>query len=318
MRRCAAGEKSVSDTLKTWELGDALSPNRNFMHLDDEYSAFERARVVVVPAPYDGTTCYRPGTREGPQAIIDASRNLELYDPELRRSPYRVGIHTLRAIEPVMGNAAGMVERIEQVTSALLNRGKMVATLGGDHLTAIGAIRAHARRHPDLSVLQIDAHADLRDEYEGSRMSAATVMRRVLDFCPHTAQVGIRSLSEPEAQLVEERNLPMWLASTIAEQTLRGRRDWIEEVVGSLSDEVYVTFDIDGLDPSLVPGTGTPEPGGLGWYDVMALLSAVTSRKRVVGFDLVELSPLIEGHVGPVVAAKVVYKMIGMAVREEA
>lgn len=307
----------MSDTLESLRLGDALSPSRNFMHLDDEYSAFESAHVVVVPAPYDGTTCYRPGTREGPQAIIDASRNLELYDPELRRSPYRVGIHTLRAIEPVMGNAAGMVDRIEQVTSALLARGKFVATLGGDHLTAIGAIRAHAQRYPGLSVLQIDAHADLRDEYEDSRMSAATVMRRVLDFCPRTAQVGIRSLSEPEARLVEERQLPMWLASTIAEQTLRGQRDWIDEVVSHLSDEVYVTFDIDGLDPSLVPGTGTPEPGGLGWYDVMALLTAVTQRKRVVGFDLVELSPLIEGHVSPVVAAKAVYKLIGMAVTEE-
>ena len=316
MRRDAAGETSLSDSWDTLELGDVLAPSRNFMHLDDEHTAFERARVVVVPAPYDGTTCYRPGTREGPQAIIDASRNLELYDPELRRSPYRVGIHTLRAIEPVMGNAAGMVDRIERVTTALLERGKFVATLGGDHLTAIGAIRAHAKRYPGMSVLQIDAHADLREEYEDSRMSAATVMRRVLEFCPRTAQVGIRSLSEPEARLVEERKLPMWLASTIAEQTLRGRRDWIDEVVASLSDEVYVTFDIDGLDPSLVPGTGTPEPGGLGWYDVMALLEAVTARRRVVGCDLVELSPLIEGHVSPVVAAKAVYKMIGMAVKE--
>lgn len=306
----------MSDTADTLELGEALSPNRNFMHLDDEYSAFDAARVVVVPAPYDGTTCYRPGTREGPQAIIDASRNLELYDPELRRSPYRAGIHTFRAIEPVMGNAAGMVERIEQVTSYLLNRNKFVVTLGGDHLTAIGAIRAHAKRHPGLSVLQIDAHADLREEYEGSKMSAATVMRRVLDFCSRTAQVGIRSLSEPEARLVEESKLPMWLASTIAEQSLHGKRDWVDEVVDALGDEVYVTFDIDGLDPSLVPGTGTPEPGGLGWYDVMALLSAVTARRRVVGFDLVELSPLIEGHVSPVVAAKAVYKLIGMAVRE--
>lgn len=297
-------------------LGDVLSPSRNFMHLDEQYSTFESARVVVVPAPYDGTTCYRPGTREGPQAIIDASRNLELYDPELRRSPYRVGIHTFRAIEPVMGNAAGMVDRIESVTRYLLDRDKFVVTLGGDHLTAIGAIRAHASRYPGLSVLQIDAHADLRDEYEDSRMSAATVMRRVLDFCPRTAQVGIRSLSEPEAQLVEERKLPMWLASQIAEQTLRGRRDWIDEVVSTLGDEVYITFDIDGLDPSLVPGTGTPEPGGLGWYDVMALLGAVSERKRIVGCDLVELSPLIEGHVSPVVAAKAVYKLIGMAVPE--
>ena len=293
-------------------ISEALAPSRCFMHLDDEYTDFATARVVVAPVPFDGTTCYRPGTREGPQAIIDASRNLELYDPELRRSPYTVGIATLRAVEPVMGNAAGMVDRIEQVTAHLLERGKFVVTLGGDHLTSIGVVRAFAERHPAMSVLQIDAHADLRDEYEGNKLSSATIMRRVLEVCPQTAQMGIRSLSEPEARLVEERRLPMWLASDIHRQTMRGERGWIEEVVDSVSDEVYVTIDIDAFDPSLVPGTGTPEPGGLGWYDVIDLLAALTARKRVVGFDVVELSPLVEGHVSPVVAAKLVYKLIGM------
>lgn len=297
-------------------LSDMLLPTRGFMHLDDANCAFDTARVVVVPVPFDGTTCYRPGTREGPQAIIDASRNLELYDAELHRSPYRVGIHTLRAVEPVMGNAAGMVDRIEQITGHLLDQKKFVVTLGGDHLTSIGVVRAFARRHPGLSVLQIDAHADLREEYEGSPLSSATIMRRVLDICPRTAQVGIRSLSEPEAQLVDERKLPMWLASYIHTQTLRGQRGWIDEVVAALGDEVYVTIDIDAFDPSLVPGTGTPEPGGLNWYDVIDLLTAVTVRKRVVGADVVELSPLVEGHVSPVVAAKLVYKLIGLALPE--
>ncbi|HEX8033751.1 MAG TPA: agmatinase [Ktedonobacterales bacterium] len=283
------------------------------MHLDDADTAFETARVVVVPVPFDGMTCYRPGTREGPQAIIDASRNLELYDAELRRSPYKVGIHTLRAVEPVMGNIAGMVDRIEQVTEHLLNQNKFIMTLGGDHSTSIGVVRAFAKRYPGLSVLQIDAHADLREEYEGSPLSSATIMRRVLDVCPRTAQVGIRSLSEPEAQLVEERKLPMWLASDIHAQTFRGQRSWIDEVVAALSDEVYVTIDIDAFDPSLVPGTGTPEPGGLGWYDMVDLLTALTARKRVIGGDVVELSPLVEGYVGPVVAAKLAYKLIGLA-----
>lgn len=296
------------------EIADALAPERGFMHLDDEHIAFDTARVVVVPVPFDGTTCYQPGTREGPRAIIDASRNLELYDAELARSPYEVGIHTLRAVEPVMGNASGMVERVEQVTNALLDTGKFVVTLGGDHLTSIGVVRAFAGRFPELSVLQIDAHADLRDEYEGNTLSAATVMRRVLDVCPRTAQVGIRSLSAPEAELVRERRLPLWLASEIHTQSRQGRRDWIEQVVESLTDTVYVTIDIDGFDPSLVPGTGTPEPGGLGWYDVVDLLAAVTERHRVVGFDVVELSPLLESHVSPVVAAKIAYKLIGLAI----
>jgi agmatinase len=286
------------------------------MHLDAQYTDYSTARVVITPVPFDGTTCYRPGTREGPQAIIAASRNLELYDAELRRSPYTVGIHTLRPVEIINGDAEAMVNRTEQVAGHLLDAGKFVVTLGGDHLTSIGVIRAFARRHAGMSVLQLDAHADLRDDYEGVRYSAATIMRRTLEVCPRTAQVGIRSLSEPEARLVAECKLPLWLASDIHAQTLRGRRDWIDEVVGALSDEVYVTFDIDVFDPSLVPGTGTPEPGGLGWYDAIELLTEVARRKRIIGCDVVELSPLLEDHVSPVVAAKLVYKLIGLALPE--
>ena len=295
------------------ELDEVLAPSRSFMHLDQQYTTFSGSQVVVVPVPYDASTCYRPGAREGAQAIIDASRNLELYDAELRRSPYRVGIHTLRAVEVVMGAAPAMVDRTELVTASLLDRGKFVVTLGGDHMTSIGVIRAFARRHPTMTVLQIDAHADLRDEYEGAKMSSATIMRRTLEVCPRTAQVGIRSLSEPEAELVAERNLPLWLASDIHAQTQRGERGWIAEVVKALGDEVYVTIDIDAFDPSLVPGTGTPEPGGLGWYDVIDLLTAVTASRKVIGFDVVELSPLMDDHVSPVVAAKLVYKLIGLA-----
>lgn len=295
------------------EFGHELAPARGFMHLDDEHTGFAAARVVILPVPFDATTCYRPGTREGPQAIIDASRNLELYDPELRRSPYRAGIHTLRAVEPVMGDAAAMVDRVERVAGHLLDRGKLVVTLGGDHSIAIGVVRAFAARYPGMSVLQIDAHADLREEYEGTSLSSATIMHRVLDVCPRTAQVGIRSLSEPEAQLVEERKLPLWLASHIHAQTFCGERAWIAEVVRALSDEVYITVDVDAFDPALVPGTGTPEPGGLGWYDVLALLAAVAEQKRIIGCDVVELSPLVEGHVSPVVAAKLAYKLIGLA-----
>jgi agmatinase len=138
-------------------------------------------------------------------------------------------------------------------------------------------------------------------------------MRRVLDVCERTAQVGMRSISEPEMQLIEERQLPLWLASDIAARGFRGDRGWIDEVVTSLGDEVYITFDIDAFDPSLVPGTGTPEPGGLGWYEVMDLLGAVAAQRTIIGFDVVELSPLVEGHVSPVVAAKLVYKLIGLA-----
>jgi agmatinase len=307
----AADELAALHALDAW-----LSPSRNFMHLEAEFADFATARAVVVPVPYDLSTTYRPGTREGPNAIIDASRNLELYDPELRRSPYRAGIHTLRPVEIVAGDAAAMVERMERVTSELLKRDKFVVTLGGDHSVSIGVIRAFAKHYPQLSVLQLDAHTDLRDEYEGSRLSGATIMRRTLEVVGHTAQVGIRSISEGEAELVAERKLPVWLASEIAAQAARAEREWIAEVVAALGDEVYVTIDVDAFDPSLVPGTGTPEPGGLDWYAVMDLLTTVSRRRHVVGFDVVELSPMLEGHVSPVIAAKVVYKLIGMAVTE--
>ncbi len=298
------------------ELGEALAPERCFMHLDAEYTDFDTARVVIASVPFDGTTCYQPGTREGPRAIIDASRNLEVYDTELRRSPYRVGIHTLRAVEIVNGDAEAMANRTELVTGALLDRGKFVVTLGGDHMISIGVIRAFARRYSGMSVLQFDAHADLRNEYEGATHGAATIMRRVLDVCPRTAQVGIRSFSEPEAELVAERNLPMWLAADIHGRQTRGDRGWIAEVVNALSDEVYVTFDVDAFDPSLLPGTGTPEPGGLGWYDAMDLLTEVARSKTIIGCDVVELSPLQESHTSPVIAAKLVYKLIGLATQE--
>jgi agmatinase len=241
---------------------------------------------------------------------------LELYDHELRRSPYELGIHTLRAVDTLAGDAQAMVDRIEEVTAHLLEAGKFIVTLGGDHLTSIGVVRAFAGRYSGMSVLQIDAHADLREEYEGSSLSSATVMRRVLDVCPRTAQVGIRSLSAPEAQLVEERGLSVWFAAEVCSQTRRGQRSWIESVVSVLSEEVYITVDVDAFDPSLLPGTGTPEPGGLGWYDVIDLITAVTRQKRVIGADVVELSPLIEDHVSPMVAAKLVYKLIGLAVHE--
>ena len=297
------------------DLDTLLAPARAFMHLDGADAAFERARVTVVPVPFDGTTCYQPGTRDGPWAIIDASRNLELYDTELGFAPYHAGIHTLRSVEIVNGDSEAMVNRVDQVTARLLDAGKWVLTLGGDHLVAIGAIRAHARHLPRLSVLQFDAHADLRDVYEGARYSAATVMRRTLDVCPSIAQVGIRSFSEEEAALIRERNIPQALAATVHQQRMTGSRDWIESTLAALHDDVYITFDVDCFDPSLMPGTGTPEPGGLGWYDALDLIAAVAAHKRIVGADVVELSPLLEAHVSPVVAAKLAYKLIAYAVR---
>ena len=282
----------------------ALPPN--FGGLDEEFSALVGARAVVLPAPYDFTTTYQGGTRQGPDAIIAASRNMELWDEEVG-AIYRSGIHTLPALEPAAEGPAAMVARVERAVGWILEQGKLPAILGGEHSITAGAVRAAARRHPGLSVLQIDAHGDMRDTYQGTPHSHACVMRRVREMVP-AASVGIRSLSEEEVEYLALHPQPMWSVRQF--RALEGR--W-EPVLSALTGEVFVTFDLDGLDPSVMPATGTPEPGGLDWYEAVDLLRAVSQRSRIVGFDVVELAPL-PGLVAPdFLAARLVYRLIGLA-----
>jgi agmatinase len=282
----------------------ALPPN--FGGLEDEFSALGGARAVVLPVPYDFTTTYQGGTRQGPDAILAASRNMELWDEEIG-AIYRSGIHTLPALEPAAEGPAAMVDRVEQAVGWILDQGKLPAILGGEHSITTGSVRAVARRHPGLSVLQIDAHADMRDEYLGTPYSHACVMRRVREIVP-AASVGIRSLSEEEAATLDRNPQPVWSVRQF--RALKGRWD---PILSALTDHVFVTFDVDGLDPSVLPATGTPEPGGLDWYEAVDLLRAVSGRARVVGFDVVELSPLA-GHVASdFLAARLVYRLVGLA-----
>jgi len=278
----------------------------NFGGLEDEFASLEAARAVVLPVPYDATTTYQGGTRLGPSALIAASRNMELYDEEVG-AVYRHGIHTLAELEPAAAGPEAMVERVEQAVGWILDRGKLPAMLGGEHSITAGAVRAAAKRTRGLSVLQIDAHGDMRDEYLGTPHSHACVMRRVRELVP-AASVGIRSLSEEEAEYLASHPLPIW---SVRQFRALGRR-W-EPILASLTDQVFITVDLDGLDPSFVPATGTPEPGGLDWYELVDLLRAVSERSRIEGFDVVELSPL-PGHVASdFLAARLVYRMIGLA-----
>lgn len=278
----------------------------NFGGLDEEFSALGRARAVVLPVPYDFSTTYQGGTRWGPRAILAASQNMELWDDELGAT-YRAGIHTLPEVEPTALGPEAMAARVEQAVDWILERGQLPAMLGGEHSITAGAVRAAARRFPGLSVLQLDAHADMRDRYLDSPYSHACVMRRVREVVP-AASVGIRSWSEEEAGHLREHPAPIW--STRAFRDLRG--DW-RPILGALTGDVYVTFDLDALDPGVLPATGTPEPGGLDWYEAVDLLRAVAARSRIVGFDVVELAPIPGQVASDFLAARLVYRLLGLA-----
>jgi len=284
---------------------ELFSPPRNFAAISSPYSDWEKARVVVLPVPYDSTTDWRSGARDAPWAIIDASRYLELYDLELDQEIYQVGIHTLPEIQPEMTSPEHMIQRVYTVAKELLNKDKMLLMLGGEHSLTLGMVKAYREKYEALSVLQLDAHADLRDSYLGTKFSHATVMRRVCELCP-IVPVGIRSLSQEEHKFIDEAGMkPFYADGLILTE------DSIERIIASLSQEVYITVDLDVLDPSIMSAVGTPEPGGIGWHELLGLLRKVAQAKRVVGFDLVELCPSEGPLACAFMAAKLAYKLIG-------
>ena len=277
----------------------------NFGDLPLEFSGQEGSRVEIIPVPYEATVTYRRGTGKGPEAIIKASQNMELYDEELEGEPYRVGIYTAPMIKDVSLPPEAMVEEVYHRIKLSLSSGKFPVILGGEHSITVGAVKAFVEFYPDLSVLQLDAHADLRDSYQDSFYNHACVMRRVEEYSPFLG-LGIRSLSKEEAEYIKDRSLKIITAWDI----LQGK-DWRNLILHHLSGEVYLTIDLDVLDPSIMPAVGTPEPGGLGWYQILTILRYLAQNKRVVGMDVVELSPL-EGNIAPdFLAAKLIYKAIG-------
>lgn len=269
-----------------------------------EMRSFDDSRVVILPVPVDRTTSYVGGTRNGPREILEASSHMELWDEEVGADVHGVGIYTLPQMELPFGELAPLMEEIQRVAAEVLSRDKFLVTLGGEHSITPPLVAAAAARHKGLTVLQIDAHADLRDSYMGTTHNHACAMRRSLEYAKIT-QVGIRSMSTEEAEAAPG------LATTIFYDAIM-RRDpqWIDRVVETLSGPVYISIDVDGLDPAIMPSTGTPEPGGLSWYEILALLRATISRHNVVACDVVELSP-IPGLMAPnFLCAKLIYKIL--------
>jgi agmatinase len=292
------------------ELGWELP--HSFLGLDEEAGAFERARVVILPVPYEATTSFGAGTGAGPAAIVEASRYIELYDQELDAEPYELGVATLPSLSLTGAGPKEALHELRTAYDALLDAGpgKLVIALGGEHSISSAPILAWADRLQQqgrrLSVLQVDAHTDLRPEYEGSPFSHASIMARVQNRVEIVA-VGIRAVTAEEMQVVRRsENIHVFLADDIHEGDA-----WIDDVLARLGEDVYITFDVDGFDPALVPATGTPEPGGLQWYPVMKLLRRVFTERKVCGVDVVELAP-IPGLAAPdFLVAKLIYKMIG-------
>jgi agmatinase len=265
---------------------------------------FTNARVVILPVPLDRTTSYVPGTRNGPHEILVASSHMELWDEETQSDVHSIGIFTLPEMEFPYAAMDEVVKAIRRVASELVTRGKFPMILGGEHSITPAVVGAVAAKYPGLSVLQLDAHADLRDSYLGTPHSHACAIRRTLEFAP-TTQVGIRSLSSEEAAAV-----PSLRTTVFYDYNMRDDPNWIERVVDSLSPTVYITIDVDAFDPAIMPATGTPEPGGLSWYEALRLLRRVIERRTVVGCDIVELAP-IGGNVGPnFMCAKLIYKIL--------
>jgi agmatinase len=279
---------------------------------ESEFSSLENSRVLIFPVAYEGTVSFGAGTGAGAMAIVDASRNMELYEEETDAEVYKIGIHTLEEF-PARESPEAMMNALYKETKNLLKTEKFVCMLGGEHSVSAPVIRAHAERFHNISILQIDAHADLRDEYDGTPHSHASIMARsVKDLKIPAVQVGIRSLSAEEAASLADLPTRVFWAKDIV-----GRTDWIDSAIDGLTENVYLTIDIDGLDPSLVPTTGTPEPGGLGWYEVLTLIRRLAEKRRVVGMDLVEFSKAENSDAPAFLCAKLVYKTLAYIFKNE-
>lgn len=276
-------------------------------------ASYEASRVVILPIPYEATTTYRKGCENGPDALLEASPQLEYYDDELdRETCWDARIYTHCAIADTRHEGLISSEEMLQVTrqtvSQLIQDGKFVIALGGEHSITAGIVDAYRLASPEpFTVIQIDAHGDMRHEYEGSIYNHACVMRRVLDMGLPTLPVGIRSVCKEEADLVKAKQIPVMWAREMASDP-----NWIERAIATIPTErVFITIDVDGIDPSLIPGVGTPEPGGLNWYALMTFLRRVFETHHVIGCDVMELAPIVDSVVSQFTAAKLVYKLIG-------
>jgi agmatinase len=272
----------------------------NFCGLSGKLTAYSQASVVILPVPFDKTSTWGKGADKGPLAIINASRYLEFYDIETGSEVYKKGIFTADPIHAASSSA--LMKKTDAAVSHYLRDNKMVVTLGGDHSVSVGAIKAYAKQYEALSILHLDAHADSRESYEGSAYNHACVIARAREITTNIVSVGIRSMDVSELPNVDKKK--MFFAHDIYDSDR-----WIKNAVRELTGPVYITIDLDVFDPGIMPSTGTPEPGGLGWYQVMKLLAAVSKAKRIVGFDVVELCPS-KNKAPDFLAAKLIYTLL--------
>lgn len=294
-----------------------LDPEQRFMGPDEAPFETDDPGAVVIPVPYERTSSYGTGSGDGPEAIIAASHQVEFHDADLGFEPWAAagGIATMEPLPTDdCRNGEEMAARLEAAAAEQIDAGRTVVTLAGEHTGVVGAVRAHVRRFDDLTVLQLDAHSDLRPEYRGERWNHACAMARVFDFHRAIVQVGIRSEAAEEASFTRRHRIPVFHGERIARDDRRGA-DWVAPIVGACTRRVYITLDLDVLDPSIMPATGTPEPGGLDWRQLNRLLARLCREREVVGFDVCEIAPLPGIRFPEFTAAKLVYRLTGLVCR---
>lgn len=279
----------------------------NFLGIPEETSRYEDAQVAVLPVPYEATVSYGRGTAKGPAAIIRASNQVELYDEDLGFEPYKIGVATLDPLSVSGLEPKKMIGRVKSAVEKILSDGKLPVVLGGEHSITPAAVGAVKERYGEITVVQFDAHADLRQKYEGNSHNHACAMARVLEICA-VVHLGIRNISIDEAHFASKNNLPIFYAHKMYESD-----SWMDEAIARIrTRNVYITIDCDAFDSAIMPATGTPEPGGLNWYQITGFLKKLISQKRAVGFDLMELAPIEGFHSCDFLCAKLVYKCIGL------
>ena len=280
----------------------------NYAGIPDEFAAYETSKVVLLPVPYDGTSTWQKGADKGPDAFLDASENMELYDIETGQNTFEIGIHLLDAMTE-NASPESMTQGVYEEISKQIKAGKFVTLFGGEHSVSIGAIRAHYENYQNLTVVQLDAHADLRDEYHDSACNHACAVHEASKNT-NLIQVGIRSMDDSELAFMDQSKV--YFAHKIYDN-----KGWMDHSIGQMTEDVYITIDLDCFDPSELPSTGTPEPGGMTYYTMMGYLKKIFATKNVVGFDIVELCPNPQDKASDFLAAKLYYKMLSYKFKVE-
>lgn len=290
------------------------SIKKNFLAIEEQYSDYKNSKIAILPVPYEVTTSYGKGTAKGPMAILKASHYVEFFDEEVNRELcFEKGICSVKQLDMTDKRGSAALEYIQKHVAQLIADDKFVVTLGGEHTISTAPIKAHFDKYPDMTILHFDAHSDLREEYEGTKFSHACFAKRVSEFTTNITQVGIRAQSIEEYSYIKEKDIKTFYAYEI--RNGRYGVDWQNMVLSTLSDNVYITFDVDYFDPSIMPSTGTPEPNGLYWAETMNLLKRLGETKNVVGFDVVELAPRKDFTYPDFMTAKLIYKMLNYFIK---